>query len=84
MTAFRRPVVRRLFHRRLILRPRNYFVVKNLKGTTWTPATRHKFINELPDKINNKIRSYMCGKDHLKMKVHWYWMTCVSCKHIQK
>ncbi len=37
---------------------------KTLRPTT----TRHKFIDELPDEINDKTQNFMCGKDLLKMK----------------
>ena len=31
-------------------------------------TTKHNFIDEFPDEIKDKIQSYMCGKDLLKMK----------------
>ena len=54
--------------RQLATLPKKYFVIVNLEATTLSTTTRHKFIDELPDEINNKIRSFMCGKDLLKMK----------------
>ena len=54
--------------RQLISLPKKYFTIENIGATTLTTATRHKFIDELPDEINGKIQSFMCGKDLLKMK----------------
>ena len=58
----------RPIHWQLILFPKKYFAIENIKTTTSKTTTKHKFIDELPDEINNKIGSYMCGKELLKMK----------------
>jgi hypothetical protein len=68
MTNYRRMVPCRPICRQLANLPKKYFVIKNLEATTLTTTTRHKFIDELPDEINNKIQSFMCGKDLLKIK----------------
>ena len=68
MSNYRRLVPCRLVHRQLILLPKKYFTIKNTEATTLTTTTKHKFIDELLDEINNKILSYMCRKDLLKMK----------------
>ena len=47
---------------------KKYFAIKNIEATTLITTTKHKFIDELLDEINDKIRSYMCGEDLLKMK----------------
>ena len=54
--------------RQLISLPKKYFAIKNIKATMLTTTTKHKFIDELPDEINNKIQSFMSGKDIFKMK----------------
>ncbi len=61
-------VPRRPIRRQLISLPKKYFTIENIDATTSTTTTRHKFIDELPDEINDKIQSFMCGKDLLKMK----------------
>ena len=61
-------VPRRPIRRQLISLPKKYFAIENIEATTSTTTTRHKFIDELPDEINDKIQSFMCGKDLLKMK----------------
>ena len=61
-------VPRRPICRQLISLPKKYFAIKNVETTILTTTTRHKFIDELPDEINDKIQSFMCGKDLLKMK----------------
>jgi hypothetical protein len=61
-------VPRRPILQQLATLPKKYFVIENLEATTLTTTTRHKFIDKLPDEINDKIRSFMCGKDLLKMK----------------
>ena len=68
MFNYRRMVPCRPIHRQLILLPKKYFAIEYIKATTLTTTTKHKFIDELPDEINNKIGSYMCRKDFLKMK----------------
>ena len=52
----------------LISLPKKYFAIKNIKATLLTTTTKHKFIDEFPDEINDKIGCYMCRKDILKMK----------------
>ena len=54
--------------RQLISLPKKYFAIKNVKATMLTTTTRHNFIDELPDEINDTIQSFMCGKGLLKMK----------------
>jgi hypothetical protein len=61
-------VPRRPTRHQLISLLKKYFAIKNIEATTLTTTTRHKFIDELPDEINDKIQSFMCGKDLLKMK----------------
>ena len=61
-------VPRRPICRQLISLPKKYFAIKNIEATTLTTTTKHKFIDEFPDEINDKIQSYMCRKDLLKMK----------------
>ena len=58
----------RPIRRQLISLPKKYFSIKNVETTILTTTTRHKFIDELPDEINDTIQSFMCGKDLLKMK----------------
>ena len=48
--------------------PKKYFAIENIEATTLTTTTKHKFIDELPDEINDKIGIYMCVKDLVKMK----------------
>ena len=62
-------VPRRPICRQLISLPKKYFAIENAKATTLTTTTRHKFIDELPDEINYKIQSFMCGKDLLNLKM---------------
>ena len=61
-------VPRRMICHQLISLPKKYFAIKNVETTILTTTTRHKFIDELPDEINDTIQSFMCGKDLLKMK----------------
>ena len=68
MFNYRRMVPRRPISRQLILLPKKYFAIEKIEATTLTTTTNHKFIDELPDEINNRIRSYLCGKDLLNMK----------------
>ena len=68
MFNYRRMVHCRPIRRQLISLPKKYFAIENAEATTLTTTTRHKFIDELPDEINDKIISCMCGKDLLKMK----------------
>jgi hypothetical protein len=68
MSNYKRLVPRRLVFRQLILLPKKYIAIENIEATTLTTATKHRFIDELPDEINDKIGGYMCGKDLLKMK----------------
>ena len=68
MFNYRRMVPRKPICRQLISFPKKYFAIKNIKATTLTTTTKHKFIDVLPDEINDKIGGYMCGKDLLNMK----------------
>jgi len=71
MTNYWRMVPCRPICRQLANLPKKYFSIENLEATMLTTTTRRKFIDELPDEINNKIWSFMCGKDLLKMKGVW-------------
>ena len=68
MFNYRRMVPCRPIRCQLISLPKKYFAIENVKTTTLTTTTRHKFIDELPDEINDNIQSFMSGKDLLKMK----------------
>ncbi len=55
MSNYRRMVSHRPIFQHLILLSKKYFAIENIEATMLTTTTKHKFIDELPDEINDKI-----------------------------